>query len=608
MNGKSFLERMTRQIPAGRVVLPVVLALLLPMVAGAGVWDDCLSWVSAEDKNGDGKFNNGELVDIRHAGVADSPTHGGYLFHSDADHDTVEIETKEVKFPLHNNRSLNCPVLYFKAPSAQSNVTWSALSPQRVYGNIISNACPIPSDNTYSVLLRFAPNLAHAHNDSYEIIMELGWNNDNPTTKGLLLALHTGQSTLRIGGVPGGPFKDSGLWLGNQKNAWHEVAVLVDGAHSTVSVGIVTTGQMAQYVNGDTTTKMNKAIMNWKTLDLGANASWPTPNPEKGLLLGGDGTGAEKTMYRGQIHMVALWDRVLTTNEVLEAFTSCPSVFQVGIPNVNGTDVFAGASDRAVEMTPMPHEWRKFPASLTAGNPVNISFACNGLHLGNGLPQLLRLVPRAGTAGAVSVAINGTACGTVSLSSGKDACIYVPVSRLQSGTNVCTITRVDGGSGALGLNAVQLAGSWNVGWHSSNADSMESAGNTETDFYIEGVRRFEWFRRAITPARPLNIHLGDLLGRWGNNRWIYTCRIAEGQGMGSGENKAVVKLNGTTILNSTPLANGQTFTFELSSTNLIRGADNVITWENDGGTTYYAFDYHDWEVQKRRSGLYIIFK
>ncbi len=605
MNGKSFLERRTRPNRAGRVVLPVVLALLLPMVAGAGVWDDCLCWVSAEDKNGDGKFNNGELVDIRHAGVANSPTHGGYLFHSDAEHDTVEIVTREVKFPLQDNRSINCPVLYFKAPSAQSNVTWSALSPQRIYGNIISNACPVPCDNTYSVLLRFAPNQAHAHNDSYEIIMELGWNYDNPTTKGLLLALHTGQSTLRIGGVSdNSPFIDSGLWLGNQKNAWHEVAVLVDGAHSTVSVGIVTTGQMAQQVIGTTTNKMNKAIMNWRTIALD-NPITPTPNPGKGLLLGGDGTGIEKTMFRGQIHTVAIWDRVLTTNEVLEAFTSHPSVLQVGIPNVNGTEVFAGASDRAVELTSMPHEWRKFPVSLTAGNPVSISFECNALHYQNGLPQLLRLVPRAG-AGTVSVAINGTACGTASLSGGRDACVYVPASLLRRDTNVCTITRVDGGSGTLGLNAVQLAGSWNVGWHSGSFDKMESAGNTEADFYIEGAKRFEWFRRAVTPAYPLNIHLGDLLGRWGNNRWIYTCKIFEGRG--SEGNKAVVKLNGTTILNSTPLANGQTFTFELSSTNLIRGADNVITWENDGGTTYYSFNYHDWEVQKRRSGLYIIFK
>lgn len=590
MNKISCHERMPRQNRAGRVVLPVVLALILPLCAGAGVWDDCLSWISAEDKNGDGKFNNGEFVDIRHAGVADSPTHGGYLYHSDADHDTVEIVTNAVQFPLQNNRSINCPVLYFRAPSAQSNVTWQTLSPDNnfkniILGNIISNACPIPSDNTYSVLLRFAPDLYHAHNNSYEIIMELGWNWENPT-KGLLLGLSTGDSTLRIGGVNGvgAPYLNSGLSLGNKKDAWHEVAVLVDGAK--VSVGIVTTDQMQD----------KKAIMNWETLS-NATPSWPTPNPEIGLCLGGDNSGSEKTMYRGKIHTVALWDRVLTTNEVLEAFTSHPSVFQVGIPYVNGTEVFAGASDRAVEITPMPHEWRKFPASLTAGNPVNISFVCNGLHNANGLSQLLRLVPRAGTAGTVSVAINGTACGTASLSGGRDACLYVPASLLPSGTNVCTITRVDGGSGTLGLNAVQLAGSWNVGWHSNYFDTMGSAVDTEADFYIEGARRFQSFRRAITPTKPLNIHLGDLLGRWGNNKWIYTCRIFEGQG----NNKAVVKLNGTTILNSTPLADGQTFTFELSSSNLIRGADNVIRWENDGGSTYYSFDYHDWEVQQRRS-------
>ena len=149
----------------GCVVLSVVLTFLLPTGTDAGVWDDCLTWIGARDKNDDGKFNSGELVDIRHAGVTDSPTHGGRLFHSDTERDTVVISTEEVNFPLQNNRSIVCPVLFFTAPSAQSNVAWSALSPQRIYGNIITNTGPVPSDNTYSVLLRFAPNRAHAHND-----------------------------------------------------------------------------------------------------------------------------------------------------------------------------------------------------------------------------------------------------------------------------------------------------------------------------------------------------------------------------------------------------------------------------------------------------------
>ena len=90
------------------IMKAIALAVLLPAPSWAGVWDDCLLWYNggAVDKNGDGKFTNGEMVDVRHAGVADSPTHGGTLRNATAIYDTVKIETADVTFPLQNNRGL----------------------------------------------------------------------------------------------------------------------------------------------------------------------------------------------------------------------------------------------------------------------------------------------------------------------------------------------------------------------------------------------------------------------------------------------------------------------------------------------------------------------
>ena len=42
------------------------------------VWQDCTAWyMGGTDKDSDGVFEDGELTDIRHAAIADSPTHGG---------------------------------------------------------------------------------------------------------------------------------------------------------------------------------------------------------------------------------------------------------------------------------------------------------------------------------------------------------------------------------------------------------------------------------------------------------------------------------------------------------------------------------------------------
>lgn len=591
---KAFVGRVTPR-NGGGVVLSLVLSLLLPLGAFAGVWDDCLAWYNggAVDANGDGKFNAGEMLDVRHAGNPGASTHGGSLYWTDSAHDTVRIVTNEVKFPLQNFRSLQCPVLYFTAPAITNVTPPTANSHITVNGNIIKIPGGRPTGTRYSALVRFKRDEHHAWDSSYQYVLSLGRNFGGK--KGLMIQLSNAPDNNNLYfGVKGWAQRDTGVSLGSKKEVWHELAVLADD--SVVHVGVVETNQAA------------KAIMRWQDLNVavaGSEYSEGSLEPDAALDIDLAGErGVAKTLFRGMIHMVAVWDRVLTTNEVLEAFSSTPSLFQVGCPNVDGGDVFAGASGGAVNLTAMPEDWRKFPASLAVGQPVNISFELNDLQ--TNLPQMVRLVPRAGTGGSVSVKVNGVVCGTKSLTGGRESFVYVPASVLRTGENVCTVTRLDGGAGSLGFNAVQMAGSWRIGWDDGKCGEMGSASTTGPDFYIEGERRWEWFRRAVTPAYPLHVHLGDVLGRWGNNRYVYTWKMENVKAADG--NKMVMKLNGTTLYNSVPLQNGQVFTLELDERNLLRGADNVLTWENDGGTSYYAFDYQELVVQKAPSGLVVIFQ
>ncbi len=606
-----------------RIMNAVALAAMLPAISSAGVWDDCVLWYNggAVDANGDGKFSNGEMLDVRHAGIAGSPTHGGALMNSTDSYDTVLIETNEVMFSLQNGRKLQCPVLNFTAP-AMTNGDITAGGDITVYGNIIQMQNVLSTDDdTYTALIRFRRDLNHAWAESFQTVMEIG------RTDGRGLAYRKGVG-VALSNVPSSnellleydntAFRQTGLNFSSAKDGWNELAVIANG--TSLIVGIVETN------NSKT------AAIRWKTISVGEG----TLKPDAGhLKLGGmhsvgtSGKSPGKTLFRGQIHMVSLWNRVLTENEVMEAFSyapqpsapSLPSIFQVGFPNVDGGETFAGAPGSATTTaTPArPEDWRNFPASFLRNEPVNITFMLDAKQ--TNLPQVVRLVPRAGTSGSVSVLVNGVFCGTKNVRGGVESYVYVPVECLaDAGENVCTIIRTDAGAGALGFNAVQMFGSWRIGYDDDKWADMGLAGATEADFYIEWSSQ-DWnlFRRAVLTnnngAYPLNVHLGDILGRWGNNRYVYTWKLQKNSGSDA---SMVVKLNGSTV---NVKSNGSTvecpvsltdtlwhtYSIELDESNLIRGADNVLTWENSS-STFYGFDYHELAVRKPRSGFVLTFR
>ena len=586
------------------MLIAFALAVVSPVIANAGVWDDCLLWYNggAVDKNGDGKFTDGEMVDVRHAGIADSPTHGGVLSSASTPYvNSVLIETNDVTFPLQNNRVLKCPVLNFTAPAETNGTKISVL------GNVVKVPNVLPVDSTtYTALIRFRREKHHAWDSSYQNVMLIGRMYSD--CRGISLALsNTAEDNKVYMGVDGSAYRDTKLALSGEKDEWHEVAVIANG--TSASVGYV-----------DTSAKTSAII--WKTID-GITEGALRPAEGGNLLIGGEGVGKPtdsspgKTLFRGQVHMVSFWNRVLTTNEVMEAFSSAPSLFQVGLPNVDGANVFAGSAGGA-SISAQPEEWRKFPASLSHGDPVSISFTLDARQAN--LPQIVRLVPRTGASGCVSVSVNGVDCGTESVRGGAESCVYVPAECLSTvGENVCTITRTDAGAGMLGFNAVQMAGSWRIGYNDNFWNDTENVGNTSEDFYIEWSScRWNWFRRTARSTHPLNVHLGDILGRWGNNRYIYTWKLKKGSDVGV--SSMVVKLNGLVVdvksngsvvecpvqLND---ANWHTYTLELDERNLLRGVDNVLRWDSKSSdTTYYLFDYHELTVRRPRKGFVITFR
>lgn len=91
--------------------LVLVGCLMVFVGMGADVWEDCSAWyIAAEDKNGSGHYDSGELVDIRHASDPEFANRGGTRRFN---RENISIVTEDVECAVLGRTLPNQKVLYF---------------------------------------------------------------------------------------------------------------------------------------------------------------------------------------------------------------------------------------------------------------------------------------------------------------------------------------------------------------------------------------------------------------------------------------------------------------------------------------------------------------
>ena len=466
--------------------------------AHGDVWQDCTAWyMGGTDKDSDGVFENGELTDIRHAAITDSPTHGGGVRTGNPGAsnrvETVVSATSGRTFP-------NQRVIYLaQIPGTASN------------GNpgVREQDIMLPfaaTTNEYTVLLRFRMDEAQPAMKNFVSVLDCGYKGGESTKQSFYVRYYpadecfgflcnNGSTSINFAS----PTNDACRTL---RETWVEMAVSMN--KGTMRMGVKAPG-MESFAWGS------------GSFGFAEGRDIPCNNRIYAGCCQGYGDISSGTFpVRGSFQLMAYWERVLSDAEVEEAFgtegfleSSChhPSVLSVGDRGY-GAEVLAGATTGAVtEASADLQDIAAFPASIEAGRTVKIPFRV--LDTCTNLPQQVRLAVSADSAaGSFMIKIDGTALKPISVLPGQEVSRHAAAELFTEGAHTLTITRTDDGAGLVKLSMVEISGSWRVGWvngsHSDMGGDITTAAGTKTYSVTElSSNRWKSVRSTVSRTRFL---------------------------------------------------------------------------------------------------------
>jgi hypothetical protein len=216
--------------------------------------------------------------------------------------------------------------------------------------------------------------------------------------------------------------------------------------------------------------------------------------------------------------MMAYWERVLSTEEVEEAFGTegflesafhNPSVLTVG--GGYGADVFSGETTGTVtEVCADLQDLAAFPAGIEAGRTLRIPFkvpdTCTNL------PQQVRISTTADSAGGTfALKIDGVPLKPMSVVPEGRASRHAPAELFTEGLHMLDLVRTDNGANPVKLSQIEISGSWRLGW--VNGADSELGGDITTnagtkEYYVTELSSNRWktVRSGISQARLVKLY------------------------------------------------------------------------------------------------------
>lgn len=584
------------------MLILVTLLVACGVVRAGSVWDDCAAWyVGADDKNGNGYYDSGELFDVRQGGDASSVTHGGTL--GMTNRQNVQILTEDVECATLGRTLANQKVLYFDGSLSTTNNG----SPV-VNGNYI-NFPDVITGEVYTALVRFKVDEHHPWDSSYQYLIDFGCDYNNYTGAEIAFPNTPGDNFVRLtyGKNAVADAFNKKICLTNSIYAarsatWQEMAFVASRPSETkISY------RMGLFQPAHAKSENNVAAkVQWADKTVTVSATSVTSNkPIKGALrLGAE--GGDKTMYRGRVHMVAFWNRALSDDEIREALgTPNPGLFKVGLSGQDGSKLFGGPIDRNVTVSSLPEHWREMPAKLVKGKSVNIGFDVQAWQ--TNLNQILRFTPSAGS-GSISVKVDDAVISTdVPVTAGKTACVSVRGRHLDaSGVHTCTITRVDSGAGDLVVGGIDLSGSWQIAENNWSFSDMNTGGASMPDFYLTDG---DWMhmRRVILPtSHTLTLHFdmpSEFAGQGAKLIWGTIGKSGQ-------NNKAKLTLNGKVVDDFPSEIQDKVVREHAFPAGSFKAGENTFLWENAGTESgkYYGFDFIRFQLDPIPTGMVILIR
>jgi len=460
--------------------------------AQCAVFDDVKFWFNgASPENADGFFHAGDLLDSLHKANPAHPMNAGEI--RELTQGDVRLVDEPVRMAYRGVTIPSQKVIFLdhgKQPLYDENNVITNYSYE--FGGV-SFPSLFPATNNFTVLTRFKLH-EFMNTAGYAPVFYFGYKwASGYASCGLAFQMGTGSAShnnLRYyAGTQASVAPPSGYLM---TNVWIDLAVSVKDGKSIVAYS----------------TKANDLTVQTNTMNA---ISWEnTLNNKSGdISIGGSKspsarstTGNIKNYGRISMSQFAVWQRVLSVEEIKEAFMAgYPDLWREGVRNGDADDVSAPLT----EANPI------YEKSFFIEEPIGNTAAGSMGRLNQGV----RIACAAGS-GTINVSINNKSVGNLNLAAGQTGSVFVPATVLVYGQNRISLVRA---SGSVSLDSVEFGGSWQVGYEndsyvefSHNMDYVFGDGNWDSGFRaLAGVGNSSnasngWIRVNVPDILARNYH------------------------------------------------------------------------------------------------------
>ena len=422
------------------------------------VFNDAVFWFrGGKDKNNDTYMQQGEFFDDLHADEVNHDNHNMSVANysgSVAGFKVNAVFKKEpVVFPalgIETTESLQ----YLHISDF---VVTNPANDQGYYYPFYVNPRSVFADKNISNEYTIVSRIRLGDLDSEECLFRIGF--DDTATNGMWLGF-TKHSTyaackdINVRCSPGAGVKMTtrSFDMRIPTNTWVDVAVIVGKGNLRVGVAAPTSHSV-----------------NYPSIAFGETSMW-TDNCE---LLGDtnyslfcfkttSATTKDQPCFHGDVQQLAIWDRKLSDQEVMEAFgMPRPAIFRTGFDNGNSNE-FGGTGSGDEQTIEGLGSWQGVVNTMQAGDTWTVNF--DALRDEAGLAQVFSVKALSDSATARIVpTLNGTSLGERRVSANAHVFWPVATNLVVAGKNTLVLKRTDSRTGTFMLDAMELGGSLGVG-------------------------------------------------------------------------------------------------------------------------------------------------
>ena len=354
--------------------------------------------------------------------------------------------------------------------------------------------------------------------------------------------------------------------------------------------------------------------------------------------IGDRGYRAANKGFAGDVQRIVMWDRALSSNELVEAICQPAPSIRLGIEDGSAGE-FGARSDISETYTAQIPELplHRMPSSVDAVNPdLDLNVKLKGDHYKLG--QILRVKAAAGASGTTWLrpTVNGRALEAKALQPGRDAEWFVKKDFLQSGVNALKLTRLSSSTASsLAFDVIELTGSWVLGTDNSNNGefSVENCTVMPCIHYV-GNWNFANMQRGIpssypkltlrffVPERFARRHDFVFRGRAISQGASDADRMVSDRGYVKNQYPFKIHLNGEKIWETPGMPNGTSYSVTIPAGTLVSGWNEIVIENPEKGYTFVdetsgkkiwnanwiCFDHHTLEIQQIPNGTMILMR